>query len=99
MDKQYCGYELLKGESGNKIELQYYILKQSQLYLEICEVKIAYGIEIVKNEFLENKDVSTEENSIEDITTNMYKIKDIIKTLKDNQVMPIHLKDVIENMI
>jgi hypothetical protein len=99
MDKQYCGYELLKGESGNKIELQYYILKQSQLYLEICEVKIAYGIEIVKNEFLENKDVLTEENSIEDITTNMYKIKDIIKTLKDNQVMPIHLKDVIENII
>jgi hypothetical protein len=99
MDKQYCGYETLLGESGNKIELQYYILKQSQLYLDICETKIAYGIEIVKREVMKNKDLFVEESRVDDITTNLFEAKNIVNSLKRNQVTPIHLKDVLENLI
>lgn len=60
-------------------------------------VKAQYGIEIVKTEFLQGK-VNVENKVIDNITDNEKDIEHILTILKDNEVTPIGMQDVIDDM-
>ena len=73
-------------------ELKYYILeevveKDSSKYVE-------YGVEIEKQD-----SSRIEKSQIKDITTDQTRIDSIVKSLMANSVTPIHLHDVIEDML
>ena len=57
-----------------------------------------YGIEVIKTEYLENK-VNIETTEVKAITEEEKEIKDILKLLKEYQVTPITVEDVIEDFM
>lgn len=80
----------------NRIKLEYYTTKKS-INVESKE-EITYGISIIKKEYCKNK-VKLETNSVEKISTNKGKVKNIVKMLKDYKVTPIALEDVLEDIM
>ena len=92
MKKYYIGKETLKVLESTNVELKYYILETEH---EDGDAKfIEYGIEI------EKKDATRiEKSQISNITTNHTRIDFIVKTLMKNSVTPIHLHDVIVDML
>ena len=86
MKRNYIGKETLD------FELKYYILEE-EVELESSK-HIGYGIEIEKQD-----NTRVEKSQIKDITTDQTKIYYIIKLLMKNSVTPIHLHDVIEDML
>ena len=70
-------------------------------YYKICQDKkkecIKYGIEIVKKIYKDTK-IETEQEKVLSITTIENKIEEILELLKNHQVTPIILKDVIEDL-
>jgi hypothetical protein len=92
---KFCvGEECLQLSNGNEIELKYYILKQEKFYPEFNQQHTIFGIEIEKkdNEFVES-------NFIEDITCDADEINLISCKLKQNKVLPIHLEDIVIDML
>ncbi len=94
MTKFCVGSERLEVSNGAKVELKYYILKQEKFYAELNESYISYGLEIEKNE----KDFC-ERNFVEDITCDSEIIDFMSCKLKENKVLPVHLKDVVIDML
>lgn len=98
----YCGATILneniliETNMRNKIKLEYYATERPICVKE--EKAIAYGISIIKKEYCKNS-IKCERNSVEKISTNKRKIKDIIKILKDYAVTPIALEDVLEDLL
>ena len=92
MKKYYIGKETLKILESTDLELSYYILENEH---EIDNIKFTeYGIEI------EKKDANRiEKSQVVNITTNQTRIDFIVKTLMKNNVTPVHLHDVIEDML
>ena len=92
--KIFVGKEELELPNHSCAKINYYILKEKKYYEEVDIQKETYGIEI-------EKIVSQEvENSIlEDITCDISKIQYMIVLLKRNQVTPVHLKEVVEDLI
>lgn len=87
---------LVETNMKNKIKLEYYATEKP-----ICvrkEKAISYGISIIKKEYCKNS-IKCEKQSVEKISTNKRKIKDIIKILKDYAVTPIALEDVLEDLL
>lgn len=74
------------------IKLEYYKTFETQ---ENVEAK--YGIEIVKTEFIEGK-VNVESKRILNITNKPSQIEHILTILKNNEVTPIGMQDVLEDM-
>ena len=63
--------------------------------LEIMGIKyVEYGVEIEKKDHFR-----VEKSQIKDITTDQTRIDSIVKSLMKNNVTPIHLHDVIEDML
>ena len=86
MKKFFIGKETVTCE--NKFELKYYVLENKKKdYTE-------YGIEIEKTD-----NFNIEVNQVTDITTDQTRIDYIVKSLMQNSVTPIHLHDVIEDML
>lgn len=56
-----------------------------------------YGIQVVKIEYLD-KDISIESKEIENITNKEEKINDILNLLKRNEVTPVGVSDVLEDL-
>lgn len=75
------------------IKLEYFITS-----IEEENVGTKYGIEIVKTEYLADN-VSIETNEISNITNNIWEEKRIIKILRDNEVTPVVLQDVIKEIL
>ncbi|MBQ8299244.1 MAG: hypothetical protein IJX99_05185 [Clostridia bacterium] len=94
MEKTYIGGEKIALSEKENLELKYYILAQNKFCVEMNRKIITYGIEIESF-----NQVFSEVNKIEDITTSIDKINSIGKLLKENAVTPIHLNDVIEDLI
>lgn len=91
MEKELKGKTLLKYD--NKVEtLEYYILKSSEKIVELDT--FSYGIEVVKRNGNEE-----ETKTIKDLTVNKNFAEDVIEKLKNNLVTPIHLNDVLENLL
>ena len=91
MKKFYGGIfiekEKLK-EAGivNPIKLEYYKITN--------EEEEKYGIEIVKTQYI-NEEIKVENKEIDYITNNEEKIDEILRILKENEVTPIAVQDVI----
>ena len=91
--KKYCiGKATFETLEKASIELKYYVLENE---LEDNDKKFKeYGIEIEKNDFSK-----VERSQVANITTNQTRIDDIVKTLMKNSVTPVHLHDVIVDML
>lgn len=91
MLKELYGTSMIKYEEKEEL-LEYYILNNND---EITENKIGiYGIEIIKK-----NEESEEISFISDLTVNKEFAEEILKTIKDNIVTPVHLYDVLENFL
>ena len=92
MKRSYIGEETLEIHEDSFISLQYYILEED---VEISGSKyVEYGVEIEKKDHFR-----IEKSQIKDITTDQTRIDSIVKSLMANSVTPIHLHDVIEDML
>ena len=60
-------------------------------------VENKYGIQVVKTEYLED-DINIESKEIKDITNRQDKIGELLDMLKENEVTPITLEDVLEDL-
>lgn len=94
MARFYIGGEDLEVTDSRIMKLKYYILEQEMFYDELKRNMIAYGIEIEK---IENETV--ESSSINNVTNDVQKINEIGHILKENVVLPVHLEDVILDIL
>lgn len=81
-------------EAGIKhpIKLEYYkIINEDEFYNKKHE---KYGIKIVKTEYKEN-DIKVEDKTIKYLSSNEQKVNEILEILKENEVTPIAVQDVI----
>ena len=74
------------------IKLEYYKIINEDEFISKSNAK--YGIKIVKTEYLHN-DTKVEDKTIKYLSSNEQKINDILTILKDNEVTPICVQDVI----
>lgn len=81
-------------EAGIKypIKLEYYKIINEDEFIHGNNAK--YGIKIVKTEYLEN-DTKVEDKTIKYLSNNEQKINDILSILKENEVTPVCVQDVI----
>ena len=92
MKRYYVGKEVLDLVDFESFELNYYILEDE---IDECDRHIfKYGIEIEKKE-----KARIEKSQVNDITTDQARIDFIVKTLMKNNVTPVHLYDVIVDML
>lgn len=94
MDKFFIGEEYLALENKRIVELKYFLLEQSKINEETGENTITYGIEVEKW-----NGKKLEKDFVNDITTEMEFAISITDSLKKNKIMPVHLKDVIVDML
>lgn len=74
------------------IKLEYYKIE------ERCNnYESVYGIEIMKTEYIDNIG-RTENEIIKKITTNEKTVDEILKILKKNEVTPVTLKEILEDL-
>lgn len=77
---------------GYPIKLEYYKIINEDELTKGNNAK--YGIKIVKTEYLEN-DTNIEDKTIKYLSSSEQKINDILTILKENEVTPICVQDVI----
>ena len=93
MLKELYGTSMLKYENKEEI-LEYYILSNNDENVVDMNKMQIYGIEIVKK-----SDSSEEKSFVSDLTVNKEFVEEIAKKFKDNIVTPIHLYDVLEDIL
>lgn len=93
-DSTFIKEEKLK-EAGidHKIKLEYYKIA-NQDYKK--SNKERFGVNIIKKEYINNK-VKIEEKSIKYLYNDEYKINKILNILKENEVTPISMKDIVSD--
>ena len=74
------------------IKLEYYKIINEDEFIKKDNAK--YGVKIVKTEYLEN-DTKVEDKTIKYLSSNEQKINDILSILKENEVTPICVQDII----
>ena len=81
-------------EEGIKypIKLEYY-----KTIAESENVEAKYGIEVVKTEY-KSEFVNVESNKLENLTNSSKEIEKILAILRDNEVTPIAMQDVLDDM-
>ena len=94
MIKLLMGEERLKLENEEDAQLKYFVLEEAKFVEETREYKKTYGIYVEKW-----KDGSLEEDFVNDITTEKEKAMRITNCLIKNKITPVHLKDVIIDML
>ncbi len=85
--------EELKESDSNRIELEYYKIAKN-----IKKNQRTYGVEIVKTEYFNDKKLKESEN-IYNVTSNEGVIDNLLSILKENQVTPIGLNDVVDEIL
>ena len=83
----------LKESDSNRIELEYYKIAKN-----VKRDKKIYGIEIVKTEYINNKKLKESED-IYNVTNDESVIDRLLNVLKENQVTPIGLNDVVDEIL
>lgn len=83
----------LKESDSNRIELEYYKIAKN-----IKKDERTYGIEIVKTEYINNKKLKESED-IYNVTNDESVIDRLLNVLKENQVTPISLNDVVDEIL
>lgn len=77
---------------NHPIKLEYYKIINEDEFIKKDNAK--YGIKIVKTEYIEN-DTKVEDKTIKYLSSNEQKVNDILSVLKQNEVTPICVQDVI----
>lgn len=91
MKKQFRGSAVLHAENSSDImKLDYYLLEEEKSFEEEGYFK-TYGIEIVKND--------EEREMAQDVTVNAEDAISLVDKLKEYEVTPMHLFDVLENFL
>lgn len=92
-DGVFISREHLK-EAGIKypIKLEYYKTSEKE------NVETKYGIEVVKTEYLENN-VKVETKEIKNLTNSQEKQEKILTLLKNNEVTPVGVEDVLQELL
>ena len=73
------------------IKVEYYKITDEEEMIK--ENKLIYGIQIIKTEYREQ--IGIEQNKIEHITNDEKEITKILRLMKENEVTPICLEDII----
>ncbi|MCJ7688068.1 MAG: DUF6514 family protein [Clostridiaceae bacterium] len=68
------------------------------MYGELTQVQ-AYGIEIERQDILDDTVVFIERDRVENISPQRHKVKNLLKMLYDNSVSPIHMIDILGDYI
>lgn len=100
MKKFYAGIVLEDSElaesASNRIELEYYKTSKKRK-IDFTTTKKAYGIEIVKREYIGNKKTK-EKNALHNLTNNERIADNLLEILKQNKVTPIGLEDTVRDL-
>ncbi len=76
------------------IKLEYYkVINEDEI---INKSKAKFGIDIIKTEYMKN-DTKTESKEIQYISNDENKIEEILRLLKENEVTPIAVNDVLSD--
>ncbi len=54
-----------------------------------------FGIQVIKTEYKENNEIKVEEKTIKYLSNDEQKVDQILETLKNNEVTPVSLQDII----
>lgn len=84
---------LIKNQIYHNIKIEYYKVKNTNV-----ENNVAYGIEIVKKEYL-NGNEKEEKESMKNLTKSEEKVETILEILKRNVVTPTSLEYIITDML
>lgn len=84
--------ELKEAGINYPIKIEYYKKINEDEFVE--NKKFKFGINVIKTEYKPN-DVSSEEKEIEYLTNDENKVNKILEILKNNQVTPIQVEDII----
>lgn len=74
------------------IKLEYYKTSREE------NVKSKYGIEVVKTEYL-NGNVKVETKEVKNVTDDIEQVDKILTLLRNNEVTPIGIEDVLEDLL
>lgn len=85
-------------DSLKETDIKYPIKLEYYKTLEEENVVNKYGIEIVKTEYIDGK-TYTESKRMNNITNSLEEEEKILKLLKNNEVTPIGLEDVLKDLI
>ena len=88
--------ELKEAGIDYPIKLEYYkIINEDEM---MKKEKERYGIKVVKTEYMEN-DTKIEDETIKYLSDNEQKIDELLNVLKNNEVTPICVQDVISDFL
>ncbi len=97
MTEDCIGDENLEISPNEKMKVKYYILEEEKIYTELNLETKTYGIKI--ESYKENIEDIYEQNLVKDITIDRKQAVRLVHSLKKNQVLPEHLKDIVEDLI
>ena len=83
--------ELAEAGINYPIKVEYYKITNEEE--KIKQNKLIYGIQIIKTEYKDR--IGIEQSKIENITNNEKEINEILKQMKESEVTPIGLEDVL----
>ena len=80
----------------NPIKLEYYKIINEDEFINKDNAK--YGIKIVKTEYIKD-DIKTENKEIKHLSDNEEKTNQILEVLKRNEVTPIGVQDIMQDLL
>lgn len=80
----------------NPIKLEYYKIINEDEFINKDSAK--YGIKIVKTEYIKD-DIKTENKEIKHLSDNEEKTNQILEVLKRNEVTPIGVQDIMQDLL
>lgn len=83
--------KLKEAQIYNPIKLEYYKIENKE------DTKEAYGIEVVKTEYMQN-DILVERKRLDEITDNEKVANNILDLFKRNEVTPISADEIIKDL-
>lgn len=90
MKRQFKGSSFITN-NNETIKIDYYLIIDNKVYFNDIIPRKTYGIEIIEND--------NEKEIVNDISTDEDFITNIIEKLKTNAVLPVHLFDIIEDLL
>ena len=87
--------ELEEAGINYPIKLEYYKIINEEVLTKNKNTK--YGIKVVKTEYIKD-DIKVEDETIKYLSSDEQKVEEILNTLKNNEVTPIAIKDVISDI-
>lgn len=91
----------VKEDYGDSFVYRYYLIEGiKRLSLSHTSMDlVCYGIKVVKEKRVDEGLIYVEEDLIDDISPNMDKVTDLISFLCKNNVSPVHLLDIISEIV